>query len=424
VRPIDSRWARDWGRRDRRGPSARSVLAVFAVLVIIAAVLAVIQLFVRSVPPVRYISTAPASFRVPGPAPVLPFPSQGEATVGLLGVGTMGSSGGDAPVPIASLTKMMTAYLILRDHPLTEGEEGPAITVSASDTATEEVDAAGGQSVVKVQAGEQLTEHQALEALLVGSANNVGTLLANWDAGSQAAFVTRMNSEAASLGMTATHYADPTGLDAATVSSASDQVSLAEKAMTNPVFAGIVDLAQINLPVAGTVFNYDYLVGHDGIIGIKTGSTAEAGGCFVFAAIRAVGPVPIVVIGAVVGQQGPSILQAALNASLALINAAGAAAHPVSLSLPDHGQVAHLTAPWASPVAVVAPGTWSTIGWGGLTVDVGVSHRAPLGPVGHLIAGAQLGTVTLTLAGQHHSFPATLQATVPSASARWRLERF
>ena len=387
---------------------------------VIAVVLAGVQLFVRSVPPVRYVSTAPASLRVPGSAPTLPFPAHGEATVGLLGVGTMASSGGDAPVPIASLTKMMTAFLVLKDHPLADGQEGPSIQVGPSDVAAEVADAAGSQSVVRVQAGEELTEHQALEALLVGSANNIGTLLANWDAGSQAAFVTRMNSEAASLGMTATHYADPTGLDPASVSSAGDQVSLAEKAMTNPVFAGIVDLAQINLPVAGTVFNYDYLVGHDGIIGIKTGSTIQAGGCFVFAAIRAVGPVPIVVIGAVLGQQGSSILQAALDVSLRLINAAGAAVHPITLSLPNHGQVARLTAPWASPVAVVAPGTWPTIGWGGLTVGVQVTHRAPAGA---LRAGTQLGSVTLTLAGQHHSFPVTLQATVPSASARWRLER-
>jgi len=400
------------------------VLAVLSLIVVIALILGVLQLFVRAVPPVRYVITAPTSLRVPGPAPVLPFPARGEATVGLLGVGTMGSSGGDGPVPIASLTKMMTAYLVLRDHPLAEGDEGPSIQISPADVAAEVVDAAGAQSVVRVQAGEQLTERQALEALLVGSANNIGTLLADWDAGSQAAFVTRMNSEAASLGMTATHYADPTGLDSASVSSAGDQVSLAEKAMTNPVFAGIVDLPQISLPAAGTVYNYDYLVGHAGIIGIKTGSTAQAGGCFVFAAIRSVGSVPIVVIGAVLGQQGPSILQAALNVSLALINAAGAAVHPITLSLPNDGEVARLTTPWSSPVPVMAPGTWSTIGWGGLTVGVSVSHRTLLGSVGDLTAGSPLGTVTFTLAGQHHTFPASLQGTVPSASVRWRLERF
>ncbi|MHB1444293.1 MAG: D-alanyl-D-alanine carboxypeptidase family protein [Acidimicrobiales bacterium] len=387
----------------------------------IAVVVAGVQLFVRTVPPVRYVSSAPTSIRVPGPAPVLPLPAQGEATVGIKGVGTMGSSGGNAPVPIASLAKMMTAYLILKDHPLAVGQPGPSIQVSASDAAAEAVDAAGAQSVVKVQAGEELTERQALEALLIPSANNIATLLANWDAGSQAAFVARMNAEAVALGMTATHYADPAGIDSASVSNARDQVHLAEKAMTNPVFAGIVALPQVNLPVAGTVFNYDYLVGHAGIIGIKTGSTAQAGGCFVFAARRAVGPVPIVVIGAVLGQQGPSILQAALDASLRLVNAAAAAVHPITLSLPQSGEVARLAAPWTSPAPVVATGTWPTIGWGGLSVGVQVTHRVP---TGHLTAGTRLGTVTLSLAGQHHSFPATLQATVPSASIRWRLERF
>jgi serine-type D-Ala-D-Ala carboxypeptidase (penicillin-binding protein 5/6) len=420
VRPLDKRWTRDWGRQNRPGPSRGILLGLVSLIVVLALLFGVIQLFVRSTPPVRYVSSVPTSFVVPGAPPALPFPKVGEATVGVLGVGTMGSSGGDASLPIASLTKMMTAYVILTDHPLAEGQEGPLIGISAEDVNIEAADAAGGQSVVKVAAGEQLSELQCLEALLVGSANNIGTVLARWDGGSIPAFVARLNAKAAALGMKATHYADPTGVNAKSVSSASDQVLLAQTAMENHVFAGVVGLAQIDLPVAGTVFNYDFLVGHNGVVGIKTGSTAQAGGCFVFAAIRSAGGAPVVIIGAVIGQRGRSILQAALDASLALINAAAAAVHPVTVSLPSGGVIGRLEAPWAPADPVVAAGKWSTLGWGGLPVGV----RASLSPPPSGVArGAHLGSVTLSLAHQTHTFAAVAETSLGRPSLSWRLKR-
>lgn len=395
-------------------------MAVLGVVAVVVLVFGGVQVFARGTPALTYSSTVPAVLHVPGPAPVLPFPAQGEATVGVLGVGTIGSSGGDGPVPIASLTKIMTAYLILAEHPLSEGQQGPLLTVTAADVAAEAADAAGSQSVVAVSAGEQLSEMQALEALLVGSANNIATLLADWDAGSVSAFVAKMNTEAAKLGMKETRYADPTGVLPTTVSSADDQVTLAARAMANPVFAGIVGLPQINLPVAGTVFNYDYLVGHDGIIGIKTGSTSEAGGCFVFAALRSVGGAPTIVIGAVLGQQGPSILQAALNASLALADAAAASLRTVSVSVPDGGVVGSVSAPWTGSVPVGTQASWSTLGWGGMPVGVDVTH----GELGQsLAAGARIGTVTFTIGPQRRAFPVSSRAPVPSAPLSWKLKR-
>lgn len=411
---------RDWGKTSRRLPSARALLAVLVAIVVLALVFVSVQVFARSVPTPRYQAVGTTALAIPGAAPTMPLPSAGEATVGVLGVGTLGSSGGDGPVPIASLTKVMTAYLILADHPLTAGEQGPSITVTAADAAQEATDAAGSQSVVAVAAGEQLTELQALEALLVASANNIATLLAAWDSGSVPAFVARMNAEAAKLGMTATHYTDPTGVAPATVSSAADQVKLASLAMTNPVFSMIVALPQVSLPVAGNVFNYDALVGHDGIIGIKTGSTTEAGGCFVFAASRSVDGVPVTIIGAVLGQQGPSILQAALNASLALVKAASGAVRVVSVALPDAGLVGRLEVPWAKPVPLDAPGDWKALGWPGLSIGV----RAEVGPVPtSLPAGALLGRVDLSIGQQSKTLPVVARTGLPRAPLSWRLER-
>ena len=254
LRTLDRRNSLDWGRRRRRRlPSLRAVLIVLLVLLVLAVAGAVVQL-TRSVPALSFVGDAPATFVVPGTPPALPWPKGGEATVAVAGVGTLGASGSGAPVPVASLTKVMTAYVIMADHPLAPGSQGPSLTMTAADVAGYAFGVAQNQSVARVAAGEHITEHQALEAALVASANNVAVALARWDAGSEAAFVQKMNAEAARLGMTATHYSDSTGLSGASMSNATDQVVLAERAMANPVFAAIVGEASVDLPVAGTLY--------------------------------------------------------------------------------------------------------------------------------------------------------------------------
>jgi hypothetical protein len=123
---------------------------------------------------------------------------------------------------------------------------------------------------VTIAAGEPLTERQALQALLLPSANNIAAVLARWDTGSVARFVVRMNATARSLGVTYTRYTDPSGYDDATVSTAADQVRLVDRAMRLPVFASIVATPSASLPVAGTVHNTNTLLGHNGFVGVKT----------------------------------------------------------------------------------------------------------------------------------------------------------
>ncbi|MGH3626665.1 MAG: D-alanyl-D-alanine carboxypeptidase family protein, partial [Sciscionella sp.] len=205
------------------------------------------------------------------------------------------------PVPIASVAKVMTAYLVLRDNPLLPGQEGPTITLTRADVADTERRRRQNESVVPIVAGERLTELQALQALLLPSANNIAAVLARWDAGSADAFVARMNATAGSLGMTDTRYTDTTGFDDATVSTAADQVLLVDEAMRLEVFASIVATPSARLPVAGTVHNTDTLLGHDGFIGVKTGSDDAAGCCFAFRAIRLIHVKRTTITGVVLG---------------------------------------------------------------------------------------------------------------------------
>jgi D-alanyl-D-alanine carboxypeptidase (penicillin-binding protein 5/6) len=176
---------------------------------------------------------------------------------------------------------------------------------------------------VSIAAGEQLTERQALQALqalLLPSASNIAAVLARWDAGSADRFVARMNAAARSLGMTQTRYTHPSGYDDATVSTAADQVRIVDGAMRLPVFASIVATPSATLPVAGTVHNTDTLLGHDGFVGVKTGSDDEAGGCFAFRAIRWIDGKRTTITGVVLGQPGHNQIAAGLAAAETMVD--------------------------------------------------------------------------------------------------------
>ena len=256
----------------------------------------------------------------PGEAlPRAAWPADGQAAV-QVGESQVQAGPNQHAAPIASVAKVMTAYLVLRDHPLQVGQDGPTITLTDADVADTDRRRGQRESVVSIVAGEQLTERQALQALLLPSANNIAAVLARWDAGSAERFVARMNAAARSLGMTHTRYTDPSGYDDATASTAADQVRIVDRAMRLPVFASIVGTPSATLPVAGTVHNTDTLLGHNGFVGVKTGSDEAAGGCFAFRAIRWIAGKRTTITGVVLGQPGHNQIAAGLAAADAMVD--------------------------------------------------------------------------------------------------------
>ena len=270
------------------------------------------------------------------------WPAYGQAAFVQGGQSQIHASPNQHSAPIASVAKVMTAYLVLRDHPLRVGQDGPTITLTDADVADTDRRRGQGESVVSITAGEQLTELQALQALLLPSANNIATALARWDAGSVERFVARMNATARSLGMTHTSYTDPSGFDGATVSTAVDQVRIVDLAMRLPVFARIVATPSATLPVAGTVRNTNTLLGYDGFVGVKTGSTPAAGGCFAFRATRKIDGKRTTITGVVLGQPGPDLQAAGLMAAAAMVD--HLAGHRVTRDL-EQPTLPPLTAP-------------------------------------------------------------------------------
>jgi D-alanyl-D-alanine carboxypeptidase (penicillin-binding protein 5/6) len=284
------------------------------VLIVIAAIVAAVgyQLLASS--------SSTAASPVAEALPSTVWPAHGQAAFVRGGQSRIQAGPDQHAAPVASVAKVMTAYLILRDHPLGLGENGPTITLTEADVADTERRRGQEESVVPVAAGERLSELEALQALLLPSANNIAAVLARWDAGSSKRFVARMNATARSLGMTRTRYTDPSGYDDATVSTAADQVRLVDRAMRLPVFASIVATPSATLPVAGTVHNTNTMLGYDGFVGVKTGSTAAAGGCFAFRAIRWIDGKRTAITGVVLGQPGHDRIAAGLAAAEAMVD--------------------------------------------------------------------------------------------------------
>ncbi len=289
---------------------------------------------------------------VPGEAlPSTVWPASGQAAV-QIGQSQIQAGPNQHAAAIASLAKVMTAYLVLRDHPLALGEDGPTITLTDADVADTVRRRGQQESVVPIVAGEQLTERQALQALLLPSANNIAAVLGRWDAGSADRFVVRMNAAARSLGMPHTRYTDPSGYDDATVSTAADQVRIVDRAMRLPVFASIVATLSATLSVAGTVHNTDTLLGHKGFVGVKTGSDDSAGGCFAFRTIRWIDGKRTTITGVVLGQPGDDQVEAGLAAADAMVDRIAG-----DRATPDLGQptLPPLTAPRSHRSRLPAP---------------------------------------------------------------------
>ncbi|MFJ5089211.1 D-alanyl-D-alanine carboxypeptidase [Streptomyces sp. NPDC088674] len=365
-------------------------------VLLLIVVLGVVQA-VRPLPQPTLSLTAATTYQFSGKAAAMPWPKSGQAAMDVDGLGSFGSSGAQKPVPIASVAKVMTAYLVLRDHPVKKGGDGASITMDqkAEDDAGL---SAQNESTVDVRAGQKLSQKEAIEAIMLASANNIARQLARWDAGSEKDFVAKMNKAADELGMKNTTYTDPSGLNKTTVSTAEDQVKLGKVAMKDPLFREVVRMPAYVDSNGKTQTNWNRLVPMNNTVGIKTGTTTAAGGNLLYAATKEVGGTTRTIVGAVLAQppapEDNSILTGALNAGKALIEAAQGTL--VAEKVVKKGDVVgSVDDGLGGTTPVVAAKDLTAVGWPGLTVrlklvDDGTAlpHEAAAGTkVGVLRAG-------------------------------------
>ena len=389
-----------------------------AIVIVVVLVLAGVQWF-RPIPAPVLRPLVSTVVHVPGSPPLLPWPTTGSGALAVEGGGSLGHVGRTQPVPIASITKVLTAYVVLQDHPLAPGDNGPAIAVTSDTVTTYQEGAASQQSEVTVAPGETLTELQVLQGLLVASGNDMATLLADWDAGGTPAFVAKMTATARALGLDSTHVTDPSGLDPGTVSTPSDLIRLGEAAMAIPVFAQVVSMPQVTLPLTGTIYNLDFLLGRDGFVGIKTGSDTAAGGCFLFEAQAVVGGTTLTLVGAVLGQETGTPAASAVNDADALVRAAFAAARPLQLFSPGQ-RLGRIMTSWGASAVVTAPSAPSAVGWPGLSVPITLE----VGTLPSTIpSGAGVGLLGIVSGSKHRLVVLRSEGSLPGPSVVWRLTR-
>lgn len=382
-------------------------------VVLLLIIFATVQLL-RPLPDPALTLSAEPTYTFEGGELKMPWPTEGQGAVEVEGVGVIGTYGPQQPAPTASVAKAMTAYVILRDHPIKDKDAGEKLTI---DQKTEDQASNPDWSTAPVKEGQQYTQGELLQLLMVRSANNVAHFLARWDAGSEEAFIKKMNAAAKDLGMTDTTYTDASGFDKGTVSTPKDQLKLAKAAMKFDAFRQIVDMPNVELPQIGRrLENGNTILLKDGVSGIKTGTSTPAGGNLLWSANTVVDGEVRRVIGVVMNVKSGTTLSektklAVETYSYGLIKAAqDGVVSAVAVKKGD--VVGYVDDGLGGRTPVVATEDLKPVGWAGLNVELtldpgkdgkgGLPRTASAGTVvGELAVGTGEGRVSVPVAVQH-----------------------
>ncbi|MFF4447643.1 serine hydrolase [Streptomyces sp. NPDC001502] len=367
----------------------------------------------------------------------VPWPAKGQGAVRISGSGDVGTFGEQKPVPTASVAKVMTAYVILKGHPLGKNDPGPDITVDAKTVA--DGNSENESRISGLTAGQKFSQQDMLKMLMIPSGNNVARLLARWDAGadSEAAFVVKMNAAAKELGMNDTTYTDPSGLDAGTVSTATDQLKLAEAVMKDEVFRSIVALPNATIKgLPQRLENNNILLTAQGlsIRGIKTGSSTPAGGTLMWAAYKSIGDETPLILGTLMDQRvdGPDLnaessLKLVLANSKKIIEAVRTALASVPV-VRKGDVVGHVDDGLGGRTPLVATKDLNVIGVPGqqlkLSLAIGAGAGAGAGPLPHTAkAGSEVAVLTVGSGEGARSVPVAVKGALAEPSFGTRLTR-
>jgi D-alanyl-D-alanine carboxypeptidase (penicillin-binding protein 5/6) len=364
------------------------------------------------VPAVAATLTQPAALTQAAVAPA--WPGFGAGAVGAVGYpGVLASDGDQSPVPIASITKMVTALVILDAKPMKAGDDGPKITFTDADVGYYYDALAEDGSVAPVVAGMVLNERQALTAMLLPSANNYSHSLAVWAYGSQGAYLAAAANWLKDEGLTGTTVTDTSGISPKSVSTPGDLIAIGKLVVADPVISAIVALPTADLPTIGTVTNTNKLLGKHGVDGIKTGTTDEAGACLLFSADFMVGTRTVTLVGVVLGGDTHSELNAAIGD---LIESVKPGFREVSLTGAGTAFGSYTTA-WGQKARAVTAKAASALVWSDTPITGAVSAK----PVPLADKGDPVGSVDFAVGGRTVSVPLVLDSTLSDPGFGWRL---
>jgi D-alanyl-D-alanine carboxypeptidase (penicillin-binding protein 5/6) len=347
----------------------------------------------------------------PAPAAAISWPAQGSAAVGIAGIGTVASSA--EPAVIASITKVVSAMMVLDRMPLAPGEQGPSFSFTRADSQSYLSYLRSDQSALDVPVGGSLTEYQMLQGVLLGSANNYIDRLAKEIWGSDAAFATAAATWLSDRGITGITIKSPSGFDERNVATPESLIAVAEKAMQNPVFAEIVRTPSVDLPGAGTVTNTNGMLADAGVVGVKTGTLHESWNLLTAKDVT-VGDTTVRLYASVLTQADDDMRLASTRSLFSEVEAALSAQAPV---VPEGTVVGTVETLWGATVDVVTDADADVVLWNGgsattaVEFDLGEKRKA----------GAEIGTLTTTGPVNSATTALTLASAVEEPSAWWRL---
>jgi D-alanyl-D-alanine carboxypeptidase (penicillin-binding protein 5/6) len=365
--------------------------------------------------PLHTVAAQPEVWTAPPTSqPAIGFPAYGASGVGAIGYeGVLASAGPTTPLPIASITKVVTALVVLSVKPLGATDTGPSIVFGPADEQFYADQVAQNGVVEPVSDGEAVAQRTVMTVMLMASANNYADSLANWAFGSKGAYVAAARAWLSSHGLAATTVVDPTGISPSNTSTITDLVEIARLAVADPVVSQIAATASIDVPGIGTVTNRNELLGIDGVNGIKTGTLDESGACLLFSATGTIGTTPVTLVGAVLGGPDHPTVDAAVRAVLA---EAKAGFHEVTLT-PAGQSFATYATEWGDSADAVTAQSQSLLLW--QDTPISVSVRAD--PVKLAPAGMTVGEVTFTAGLQTAAAPLVLSRTIDDPGPWWRL---
>ncbi len=365
--------------------------------------------------PIAYADQTVSKVVVPSSATAsIAWPAFGASAFGVLGEpGVAGSSGSTTPLPIASISKIVTALVTLEAKPLKAGESGPTITFSAADHALYSKYVKLQGTVAPMATGSSMTEHEVMQVALIASANNYAEALADWAFGSEPAFVAATKTWLASHHLDATTLVEPTGINPANVSTATDLVKLGTLALANPIVSAIVDTPTLTLPGVGTVKDTNRLLGKEGVFGIKTGTLVPAGSNLLFAAHYTVAGKRLTIVGAVVGAKDRDTLYPAVTA---LLTAIKGGFHAVTLAKKGQSFATYSTA-WNGAADAVAGADVKAVVWSNSKISSIVTPA----PIRFGAKGAKAGVATFTVGTTNIAVPLVLSRGIVDPGPWWRL---
>lgn len=349
------------------------------------------------------------------------WPSQGIAAIGGEGYGVLAASeGAQDPVPIASISKLFLALAIMEERPFELGEDGPTIAITQADEDLYNDYISRGGSAYPVNTGQTYTQYQAMQALLIPSANNMADTLVNWAFGSQQEYLDYVNQMVLDMGLENTVLADASGFSPDSISTPAELVLAGQAALENPVIADIVMQSQAAIyPGVEPVFSTNQLLGTPGVIGIKTGTTDEAGANVLFGAQHSLTETSeTVIVGVVMGQPDREVLYEEAQALLA----SAYQGYDFIQVLEEEAVVGEYKAPWMTEgVPIVSAGGAVVPAWVGRDITP-VAEVEDIKPGN--VPGEQIGTAVIDHGVETTAVPLVTQGSIPEPSFWWKVTNF